>query len=77
MAVTGLTVCVIPQRESGRCELSYRRQVLPLSLSAKAERISALRIAEERGVPLLNLGGTTRAFVPFMAAGPFLLMRNA
>ena len=49
--MTGLTVIVVQQRESGWCELSFGVQVLPLSFFVKAERISALRMPRKGKCP--------------------------
>ncbi len=62
----------MPQRKSGRCELLHDGQVLPLSFFGKPRRISALKMYEEKTAVFLNLGGTTRAFVPFGGGGVFI-----
>ena len=63
IALTGLTVCKVFQRESGWCELLHFRWVLPLSFCGKPQRFFCVK-EKEKGFFPLNLGGTTRAFVP-------------
>ena len=67
-----MTVLRAFQRESGWCELSGTVRVLPLSFRGKPRRASALRSMRKERYVLLNLGGTTRAFVPFGGGGVFI-----
>lgn len=73
-ALMGLTVLCTLQRESVWCKLLRALQVLPLSHCGKLRRNSALRIMRKGYICIsLNLGGTTKAFVP-LAAGLFLFI---
>ena len=70
-SVDGIDCIAAFQRKSGRCELLRKVQVLPLSFFGKPGRISALKKSEGKAFAFSNLGGTTRAFVPF-GGGAFL-----
>ena len=75
MAPKGLTVRRTFQRESGRCELSGAGRVLTQSHRRNAA-YSALRSKRKEQYALLNLGGTTRAFVPFGGGAFFVLIQK-
>lgn len=69
-----MTVCFAVQRESVCCELSVRLRVLPLSLSGKPERMSALRTNEESSVirRSFEFGWYRESLRPITATGLFL-----